>query len=78
VGQVQAVCERHAVPLVAAALRFPLGHPVVASVIPGPNSAAQVRSNLQAMRHPVPADLWAELKAERLIDPAAPTPSAER
>ena len=68
------MCDRHAVPLSAAALQFPLGHPAVASVIPGPNSAAQVRANLQAMRHEVPADLWAELKAEKLIDPAAPTP----
>jgi D-threo-aldose 1-dehydrogenase len=47
---------------------------VVASVIPGPNSPAQVRSNLEAMRHPIPADLWAELKAEKLIDQGAPTP----
>jgi D-threo-aldose 1-dehydrogenase len=75
--RIEAVCDRHGVPLVAAALQFPLGHPVVASVIPGPNSAAQVRANLIAMRQPIPADLWAELKAERLIDPAAPTPSAE-
>jgi D-threo-aldose 1-dehydrogenase len=72
--RIKAVCDRHGVPLIAAALQFPLGHPVVASVIPGPNSPAQVRSNLQAMRHPIPADLWAELKAEKLIDPAAPTP----
>jgi D-threo-aldose 1-dehydrogenase len=72
--RIEAVCERHGVPLIAAALQFPLGHPVVASVIPGPNSPAQVRSNLQAMRHPIPADLWAELKALQLIDPAAPTP----
>jgi D-threo-aldose 1-dehydrogenase len=72
--RLKAVCDRHAVPLTAAALQFPLGHPAVASVIPGPNSAAQVRSNLLSMRHPIPADLWAELKAEKLIDPAAPTP----
>lgn len=70
----KAVCDRHAVPLSAAALQFPLGHPAVASVIPGPNSPTQVRSNLMSMRHPIPADLWAELKAEKLIDPAAPTP----
>jgi D-threo-aldose 1-dehydrogenase len=72
--RIQAVCDRHGVPLIAAALQFPVGHPAVASVIPGPNSPAQVRSNLQAMRHPIPADLWAELKAEKLIDPTAPTP----
>lgn len=72
--RIKAVCDRPAVSLIAAALQFPLGHPAVASVIPGPNSAAQVRSNLQAMREPIPSDLWAELKAEKLINPAAPTP----
>jgi D-threo-aldose 1-dehydrogenase len=71
--RIDAVCARHGVPLPAAALQFPLHHPAVASVIPGPNSPAQVRANLQHMRRKIPPDLWAELKAERLIDPAAPT-----
>jgi D-threo-aldose 1-dehydrogenase len=72
--RIAAVCARHGVPLAAAALQFPLHHPAVASVIPGPNSAAQVRDNLLHMRRAIPSDLWAELKAERLIDSAAPTP----
>ena len=37
--RIQAVCERHGVPLAAAALQFPLGHPAVASVIPGASLA---------------------------------------
>ena len=72
--RIDAVCARHGVPLAAAALQFPLPHLTVASVIPGPNSPAQVRANLQHMRRAIPADLWGELKAEQLIDPAAPTP----
>ncbi len=72
--RIDAACARHGVPLAAAALQFPLHHPSVASVIPGPNSPAQVRANLEHMRRTIPADLWAELKAARLIDPAAPTP----
>ncbi|WP_235583062.1 aldo/keto reductase, partial [Kitasatospora sp. Root107] len=35
----KAVCERHGVPLRAAALRFPFGHPAVASVLVGTRSA---------------------------------------
>ena len=35
-ARIQAVCERHSVPLPAAALQFPFGHPSVASIIPGP------------------------------------------
>ena len=33
------VCDAHGVPLAAAALQFPLAHPLVASTIPGPRSA---------------------------------------
>ena len=35
VARIEAVCGRHGVPIAAAALQFPLGHPLVASVIPG-------------------------------------------
>jgi hypothetical protein len=42
--------------------------------MPRPNSPAEVRANLQHMRHAIASDLWAELKAERLIDPPTRTP----
>ena len=72
--RIEAVCRRHDVPLGAAALQFPFGHPSVSSAIPGPNTAAQVRTNLQWMRAEIPTDLWAELKADGLLRPDAPTP----
>ena len=75
VGRIQAVCERHGVPLAAAALQFPLGHPSVASVIPGARSAAQVERNIAVFRHPIPSDLWAELKHEGLLRTDAPVPA---
>ena len=74
VAAIRAICERHQVPLGAAALQFPFGHPSVKMVIPGPNSAEQVRSNLAWMRTPIPADLWAELKQARLLRADAPVP----
>ncbi len=70
--RIAAVCERHQVPLAAAALQFPLGHPAVAAVIPGPNTPEQVRRNVELARAPIPPDLWLELKAEGLIHPDAP------
>ena len=75
VRRIEAVCARHGVPLPAAALQFPLSHPGVASVIPGASRPAQVERNVAAFRHPIPADLWAELKAERLLSEDAPVPS---
>ena len=74
-ARIEAICRRHGVPLAAAALQFPLAHPAVAAVIPGPITPEQVRLNLAGMRHPIPADLWRELKAARLLREDAPTPS---
>lgn len=71
---IEAVCSRHGVPLGAAAIQFPLAHPAVAAVIPGPNAPEQVRRNLEWMRAPIPPDFWGELKAEGLLRPDAPTP----
>ena len=42
-GRLQAVCARHGVPLRAAALAFPFGHPAVASVLVGARTAAEVQ-----------------------------------
>jgi D-threo-aldose 1-dehydrogenase len=75
VRRINAVCERHGVPLAAAALQFPLGHPSVAAVIPGAFHASQVRRNVATFSHPIPADLWAELKAEDLLHADAPVPA---
>jgi D-threo-aldose 1-dehydrogenase len=72
--RIEAVCRRHGVPLGAAALQFPLGHPSVAAVIPGPNSAEQARRNVEWMSRDIPPELWAELKAEQLLQADAPTP----
>ena len=74
VARIEAVCERHGVPMAAAALQFPFGHPSVASVIPGALSPEQVTRNVAAFRHPIPAALWTELKHEGLLRADAPTP----
>lgn len=72
--KIETVCERHGVPLPAAALQFALGHPVVASVAAGCSSAAEAKANVAMMTQPIPADFWGELKAERLIRADAPVP----
>ncbi|MBK8086460.1 MAG: aldo/keto reductase [Devosia sp.] len=72
VAGIAAACGRHGVSLAAAALQFPLHHPLVASVIPGALSPAQIAQNVGAMRHPVPAELWAELKQLGLLRQDAP------
>ena len=70
----EAVCTRHGVALTAAALQFPLAHPAVATIIPGAKSPAEAAENAERLAVPIPPALWADLKAQSLIDPAAPTP----
>ena len=71
--RIEAVCQRHDVPLAAAAIQFPLHHPAVASVIPGGFRPEHVTANLELMRREIPAALWAELKHEGLLPADAPT-----
>jgi D-threo-aldose 1-dehydrogenase len=72
VRKIEAVCDRHGVPLAAAALQFPLGHPLVASVIPGLDSPERVTQTVALYRHQIPAALWQELRHENLLRPDAP------
>jgi len=68
------VCAHHNVPLPAAALQFPLAHPVVATVIPGARNAAEVASHWQWARLKIPAALWDDLRAQGLLHAEAPVP----
>jgi D-threo-aldose 1-dehydrogenase len=72
---IEAVCKTHGVALPAAALQFVLAHPIVVSVIPGAAKPSEVTENLASVNAPIPAAFWADLKAQKLIDPDAPVPA---
>jgi D-threo-aldose 1-dehydrogenase len=63
------------VPLAAAALQFPLGHPLVASVIPGLDTPDRVNQTVALYRHVIPAALWQDLRQANLLRPDAPIPN---
>ena len=71
---IKEVCDRHGVPLKAAALQFGLAHPAVAATIPGARSIQELEENLRMAAHPIPSDLWDELRVDGLIHPKAPAP----
>ncbi|HYP36830.1 MAG TPA: aldo/keto reductase [Stellaceae bacterium] len=75
VDAIRAVCDRHQVPLAAAALQFPTAHPAVAAIIPGPRSVAECEANLDLLRYPIPSVLWSDLRDAKLLHPLAPTPA---
>lgn len=55
-----------------AAMAFPLLHPVVAGIVVGMRSAAEVRHNVELFGAGVPAQVWADLRDEGLLDERAP------
>ncbi len=75
VARIEAVCAAHETPLIAAALKFVLGHPCVKTVVPGAVSAAEVEANAALMDRRIPAGLWSDLRSEGLIRSNAPLPS---
>jgi D-threo-aldose 1-dehydrogenase len=56
-----ATCARWDVPLQAAALQFPLGHPAVACVLVGCRSPAEVAEDVRLLELELPPGLWEEL-----------------
>jgi D-threo-aldose 1-dehydrogenase len=69
-----ATCERHSVPLRAAAMQFPLAHPAVTGLIAGVRTVEHLEEYPALLRRPIPAALWDDLRSEGLIATEAPTP----
>jgi D-threo-aldose 1-dehydrogenase len=74
VRKIEAVCKAHKVKLPQAALRFPLHHPSVISVIPGGMSPKEVTLNVKTMGVKLPKALWKDLKSQGLLHANAPVP----
>ena len=72
--RIGAVCARHAVPIKAAAIQFPLGHPAVTCVVVGCRSVAQLDESIAMFELAIPPAMWQELKHEGLLAPETPTP----
>lgn len=74
--QLAAVCGEFGVPLRAAALRFPFGHPAVAAAVVGCASPEEVRDNAEMFGHDIPDELWPALVDRGLLDEDVPLPTA--
>jgi D-threo-aldose 1-dehydrogenase len=74
VRSLEKACARHDVPLKAAAIQFPLGHPAVMSIVVGARSPEEIEENDAMFRFDVPAALWSDLRAGGLLPAHVPTP----
>jgi D-threo-aldose 1-dehydrogenase len=72
--RMQVICERHGVPLAAAALQFPLAHPAIASVLCGVRSAPEIARDVELFQWPIPSEMWRELQESGELADALPVP----
>jgi D-threo-aldose 1-dehydrogenase len=77
VGRMGALCESLNVPLASAAMLYPLGHPSVASVIPGAKTALEAERNAEGFGVDIPVELWRKMKEEGLLPGCVRVPSDE-
>lgn len=74
VRAIAAVCDAFDVPLPAAALQFPLTHPAVCNVLPGPRSPQELDGILEWWDVQIPDGLWRALAEKGLLAPGTPIP----
>ena len=74
--RLRAVAARHGVDLRSAALQFSATAPEAVALVVGARSGPQIQQDWNSMHAKIPADFWAELKHEKLVEQDAPTPTA--
>jgi D-threo-aldose 1-dehydrogenase len=71
---IQQICDKHDVPMAAAAIQFPLAHPRVCTVLIGPRTIGELETDLSLFEVEIPPQLWADLRQEGLLGADIPTP----
>lgn len=74
VRRIQAITDRHQMPLRVAAQHFARAHPAVSALIIGSATPAEVDDNRAIWDWGAPAGLWSDLRDAGLLHPDAPTP----
>lgn len=61
IERVRRLCTSWGIPVIAAALQFPLRHPAVASVLVGTRTPHEIDEDVDAFRTPIADGFWEEL-----------------
>ena len=69
------VAGNHGVDLRTAALQFSAAPDIAAALVVGASSEQQILADYTSMQTKIPAEFWAELKAQNLIEQNAPVPA---
>jgi D-threo-aldose 1-dehydrogenase len=73
--RLRTLAQRHGVDLRTAALQFSASASEAVALVVGARSDRQISEDYNSMQAKIPADFWAELKQQKLIEANAPTPA---
>ena len=76
--KIESIARCYGIPLKAAAIQFPLGHPAVASVLSGARTPEEVLENADLFGRAVPGAFWQTLVEAGLLPDDAPLPGPGR
>ena len=68
-GKLYDFCQAHQFPLLALAMQYPLSNPDINITLTGAAFPKELRATLEAVRQPLPDDIWQRLQAETGIMP---------
>jgi D-threo-aldose 1-dehydrogenase len=63
IDRLREVCRRYDVPLLAAAIQFPLTHPAVPAVVVGARSPQEITEVAAWLDHEIPPEFWTALRS---------------
>jgi D-threo-aldose 1-dehydrogenase len=73
--KIRKMAARHGVDLRTAALQFSAAPDVAVALVVGARSAQQIQEDYNSLQAKIPAEFWADLKQERLIEADASLPA---
>lgn len=56
------------IPLIAAAVQFPMRHPAVTSIVTGPRNVSELQTYIEGFDFPIPESVWVELENSGLVE----------
>ncbi|MEF3083213.1 aldo/keto reductase [Luteimonas sp. SMYT11W] len=75
-AKAEEIVRAHGVDLRTVALQFANAPEVVSAIVPGSRNAEQVAANIESMSVAIPAAVWSDLRAAKIITANAPVPDA--
>jgi D-threo-aldose 1-dehydrogenase len=64
---IREVCDRHEVPILAAAVQYPFCHPAVSAVVVGARTPDEITDSAEFLSYEIPPAFWADLQRQRVI-----------